>query len=791
MATITAVHNTYASVNTAVNTTAARGDTVIIPDEDDVSWGASTLTITKGITLKTLTGRDEFVITGTATPIIAITPDATAVTNEELIKISGLTLNGGHTTPGTGSLQLIAITGAGASGTKPFKNLAIGDCKFTNTATATSGAGAITGSGQFRGAIYNNLFIDCNVILKLDGNNTDADGIPTEWMNAAYVPFSYGSSDQLYFEDNTITWTQGGYADPGWTETGQGARLCCRYNSWNYANSSAPGGTETWDIHGFQNYNTGDPSDGQSGTMVSEYYGNTVANHPNYGRVNHRGSWALIYNNLFTPLSTGNNIELNQYNDSDSHSGCCGKVPTQVDGSGNLVVPACGIFRTEVNNTYVFNNLKNGAQINMTSTGSPGAGCGVAENSHYWNYNSAFNGSTGIGRGSGTPTGISGVNEGVGYWQSANSGAPTIDKTINQGGVFWRFHSGEWQQYYTPYQYPHPLSSVLSISGKVTYGVNGYPVPGVTLTVSGDASTTATTDSNGNYLITSLTSGGSYVVTPSKATLAAGTHGIDTGDVVSIQKHTLGFQQLTGWAKTSADVDLSGTIQTADALAVSSFYRTHGSGYSNTGQHKFSATSTTYTAITTNQTGKNHTCYVLGDTVPPHVYATSPSSPGEFKNSGNPALTGTFKLVSPDYVAPVDTFVQLDDVAPSAPSDYDNDLAVARQLSMPTSLPLIFEGIVASNGQSILLKLSKPLFAPNNDAGEVFLISISGGSNVIASYLAGSGTTTYTLFMIDDTAGAGQQIRLSYASTTLHDGDGNLLPAYTNMVIDNQSTQIV
>jgi inhibitor of cysteine peptidase len=53
-----------------------------------------------------------------------------------------------------------------------------------------------------------------------------------------------------------------------------------------------------------------------------------------------------------------------------------------------------------------------------------------------------------------------------------------------------------------------------SISGKVTSG--GAPLSGVTMTLSGAASKSTTTDANGNYTFT-IVGNGSYTVTPSRA----------------------------------------------------------------------------------------------------------------------------------------------------------------------------------------------------------------------------------------------------------------------------------
>ena len=59
----------------------------------------------------------------------------------------------------------------------------------------------------------------------------------------------------------------------------------------------------------------------------------------------------------------------------------------------------------------------------------------------------------------------------------------------------------------------------------------------MTLTGSGSGSTL--TDGSGNYSFSGLPSGGNYTVTPTKAALAPGSTGINTVDVIAVQRHFL------------------------------------------------------------------------------------------------------------------------------------------------------------------------------------------------------------------------------------------------------------
>src|SRR5207237_1071681 len=75
----------------------------------------------------------------------------------------------------------------------------------------------------------------------------------------------------------------------------------------------------------------------------------------------------------------------------------------------------------------------------------------------------------------------------------------------------------------TPTPTPTPTSTV-SISGTVFYCSNPVhgPAQNVTLTLTGTTSGSVQSDGSGNYVLSSLTSGGTYTVTPSKAAVTPG-----------------------------------------------------------------------------------------------------------------------------------------------------------------------------------------------------------------------------------------------------------------------------
>ncbi len=432
MATTWTTNGSLADVQRAVNG-AARGDTVTVPP-GAFNWAGGTAVLTRGVTLLGA-GRDSTTINHTA-QVIQISPDATAIANEETIRVTGITFDG-QNTAGSGNLYLISIQGAGALAAKPFKNLAIGNCRLRNAGFQST---AIHVIGQVRGVIYNNIFDRCDEIFRPFGN-----GVIDEWLNTAYWPSPspnlFGSADNLFFEGNTIQWSSAfsGYG-PGYVESGQGSRYVLRYNTWNMAN--ATGYAEIWDAHGFQNfYSTSNYTTGQ---MVAEYYGNTFTGSSYFRWLSFRGSHGLVHNNIATNGSgTGVALNIDQY-------------PNACTSNVNTVFPSTvGKFTPEINNTYGWNNTLNGSTKPLTP-GVTGLNCGITENNNFYNYNAAFDGSVGMGRGTTTPA-MSATN-GVGYWKCSTA-TPTVDPAVVQTGHFYKRVAGAWVDYYTPYTYPHPLAS--------------------------------------------------------------------------------------------------------------------------------------------------------------------------------------------------------------------------------------------------------------------------------------------------------------------------------------------
>jgi hypothetical protein len=110
-------------------------------------------------------------------------------------------------------------------------------------------------------------------------------------------------------------------------------------------------------------------------------------------------------------------------------------------------------------------------------------------------------------------------------------------------------------------------------------------------------------------------------VTPSKAALAPGSSGIDTVDVIAIQRHFLNLgTPLSGCRLTAADVNADTLVDTVDVIAVQRFFLTLTTGIGNTGKYQFNPVNRSYPGVVSNQTGQNYDALILGDVAATYVH---------------------------------------------------------------------------------------------------------------------------------------------------------------------------
>ena len=119
----------------------------------------------------------------------------------------------------------------------------------------------------------------------------------------------------------------------------------------------------------------------------------------------------------------------------------------------------------------------------------------------------------------------------------------------------------------------------------------------------------------------SLPSGASYTVTPTHSARAPGSTGINTVDVIAIQRHFLNIgTPLSGCRLTAANVDGLNGVNTVDVIAVQRFFLSLSSGIANVGKYQFSPASRSYPGIVSDQTGQNYDTLVYGDVATSYVH---------------------------------------------------------------------------------------------------------------------------------------------------------------------------
>ena len=140
------------------------------------------------------------------------------------------------------------------------------------------------------------------------------------------------------------------------------------------------------------------------------------------------------------------------------------------------------------------------------------------------------------------------------------------------------------------------------------------------MTLTGTTGGSTTTNASGVYTFTGLTSGGNYTVTPTKTGLAPGSTGINTTDVIAIQRHFLLITLLTGCKLAAADVNGDTNVNTTDVIATQRFFLALSTGIANVGKYKFTPLTRTYTPLISNQTAQDYSTIVFGDAASSYVH---------------------------------------------------------------------------------------------------------------------------------------------------------------------------
>lgn len=439
------------AVQTAV-TNAARGSTVEVC-AGSASWNAE-LVITKSISLIGA-GAGSTVITSTQTAtscttncnyMISYVPSSISDDANTLMRISGFTLDADFK---AGHIEIYN------NSTTPHTKVRIDNNALVDGYYPTAASQTDRNSVMIRGMVYG--VMDNNTMsgaptLRIYGPGSGK--VP--WYDYTWYP---GTPNAFYFEDNTVTYDYPSHTD--WERnldsTGWGASWVVRYNDY-VADPASSALIMIWDSH------QGMDSMGTYATRGKEAYGNDFTGMGRFvARCN--GGQSLMFfnrdNDTNATYRPYGNMSYLGANETGLYT--CGSNAIEAERERASCAAAVGGY-TQPQHPHRNYDWANWWGSTPTAwQGFVESGSSVLRlNTDYFNYNTSFNGSSGTGCGTlaNRPTTCT---TGVVYFATdLNCGSignyvGVSPATPITGTLYRCALTNTWQEYYTPYTYPHPL----------------------------------------------------------------------------------------------------------------------------------------------------------------------------------------------------------------------------------------------------------------------------------------------------------------------------------------------
>jgi hypothetical protein len=418
------------AVQIAINN-ATEGDIIDVTCTGTVNW-STPIKLNGGKTLigggkKGANGTDgtwpltiNVTLTGSNALIEIINTD-----NSEINRVSGFKFEG--TGAPTWIIKVIGKgTGKDGKGTFRIDNNYFNAVAYGSRLTFTDGS-----AGKMTGVFDNNVFYYLKTSTPRNyGNNSYQNtykGISSTCYgyDSLHRSIGFGSDDFVFWEKN--------YMHNAFLETSDGGgRVVFRYNEIksDYTDNSML----VLDGHGADT-----AGHNCAGIVANEFYNNTITGLKAFAQiVDMRGGKWMVHNNNFQ----SGYLQINEYRVSGpqyldwntcSGTSCCEQACKQNPTINDFSV--CYPLPNQVRNTYLWNNIK--SNMNMSPAAPSGSEAVVnkyiAINRDYW--------MPSYGLEEDLPSTCTTGN----YYGATDS------------GKLWKCNNNVWEEYYTPFTYPHPL----------------------------------------------------------------------------------------------------------------------------------------------------------------------------------------------------------------------------------------------------------------------------------------------------------------------------------------------
>ena len=418
----------YASMASCMSSATA-GDTINVSGGSQENWD-STLVISKGVHIAGAGTGSTLIGCGTADPLIEILPSNQSLNAE--VEISGIAFDSNNT------CIVISLGEYNYEPTTFQTRINIHENYFYGTTSGNSNYQYVFNYNQ-GGVIWGNTFTGKDQMFRSGGyGNFGLYSVAT---------IAWATSQALFIEDNifNMSGADGDYiADCQFS----GASRVWRYNTFAVNNDVSWSGFI--DVHGYNN-------DAYTSCYGDNAYGNIVTSSSNEDvawLAARGGKNTAFYNDAITTgnvspgvyFSYGCPTSYTDYNFLRSYAWVNTKNTTTLAGDGGQQCgDECGDWACD-----------------GSSSSSPGY---PEEDIQFFNFESSFAGSTGVGCGSELPS-ASGCTDRVAFWvtdQSCSSTSgltgdiATYSSRNNIAGTLYECQSEAWVAIYTPYTYPHPL----------------------------------------------------------------------------------------------------------------------------------------------------------------------------------------------------------------------------------------------------------------------------------------------------------------------------------------------